>query len=101
MRKFSTWLLLNIRLKILPQKMSIQQIVTKRKGECLKDYSFFDNEPEMVVNIFPDKEKFSEYIQKDPVEKSVQCGPRYAEHEVRLINLFSISSAHTVIFVFF
>lgn len=72
--------------------MNIQNIITKRRGDLMKDYTFHDSEPELMINIFPDKEKISEYILKDPVQKSVQCGPRFAEHEVlkKCILLFLI-----------
>lgn len=65
--------------------MSLQQVIVKRKGECLKDCVFFDNEPEVLVNIIPSKEKHTEYIAKNPVNKAVQCGPSYAEHEVSTV----------------
>lgn len=64
------------------EKTCVQQVITKRKMEFMKECNFADSDVELLVDIKPDAEKYSEYIDKNPVHKSTSCRPQFAEHEV-------------------
>lgn len=69
------------------ERPCLEQIISKRKGEFMKNCNFTDNETTLLFDIPPNEEICREYIRKNNIDKSTMCGPRYAEHEVFLFKL--------------
>lgn len=69
-------------LEMVGEKPCIQQIVSKRKMDYMKECNFSDTDVELFVDIKPDPEKYSEYIEKNLVDRSTLHRPQFAEHDV-------------------
>ena len=66
--------------------MEIVHVYTKKRSEFGRQPLFADRPTQSNVSIEPDDTKRGEYIDKDPVDMAIQCGPEMSEHEVNNSN---------------
>lgn len=66
--------------------MELTYTFVKQKIDVGKLCDFSDSDSQNLVDILPDKNCYSEYVYKNPINKGVQCGQQYAEHEVMILD---------------
>ncbi|ESN96476.1 hypothetical protein HELRODRAFT_156024 [Helobdella robusta] len=61
--------------------MEIMYVYSKRRSEFGRQCSFSDRPAELLCDIPVDPVLRSSFIDKNPVDVSIDCGPSYSEHE--------------------
>ena len=62
--------------------MEIVYVYTKKRSEFGRQCNFTDRAAELHVDIVPDPTLMDNYIEKNPVDRPVQCSQEMSEHEV-------------------
>ncbi|KAK4872810.1 hypothetical protein RN001_014839 [Aquatica leii] len=62
--------------------MDLQYVYQKKRTEFGRQCLFSDKGPDLIDNYPSNKECLSQYILRDPVNQSTQCGPIQAEHSL-------------------
>ncbi|XP_013416067.1 dynein intermediate chain 3, ciliary [Lingula anatina] len=62
--------------------MEIVYVYTKKRAEFGRQCNFSDREAELHIDILPDPKESENYIERNPVDISVQCAAEMSEHEI-------------------
>lgn len=62
--------------------MEIVYVYTKKRREFGRQCNFSDQLAELLVDILPDEQLAAEYIEKNRIDRGIQCGSDMSEHEV-------------------
>ena len=55
---------------------------TKKRNEFGRQCNFSDRPAELHVDILPDESLTSNFVEKNPVDRGIQCVQEMSEHEV-------------------
>ncbi|KAF5286702.1 hypothetical protein FQA39_LY16185 [Lamprigera yunnana] len=62
--------------------MELQYVYQRKRSEFGRQCLFSDKGPDLIDNLLPNKELLQQYITRDPVCQTTQCGPTQAEHDL-------------------
>lgn len=62
--------------------MEIVHVYTKKRAEFGRQCNFSDRQAELHVDIVPDNELVSDFVERNPCHNGLQCVPEMSEHEV-------------------
>ncbi|VDP18179.1 unnamed protein product [Echinostoma caproni] len=62
--------------------MEITYVYTKKRAEFGRQCNFSDRNAELHVDILPDSELAANYIEKNPIDRGIQCSNEMSEHEI-------------------
>lgn len=63
--------------------MEIVYVYTKKRSEFGRQCNFSDRPAELHVDILPDESLLQNFMEKNPVDRGIQCVQEMSEHEVR------------------
>jgi len=67
--------------------MEIVYVYTKKRADFGRQCNFSDRPAELHVDIAPDSSLAENFIERNPVDSSLQCVQEMSEHEVIYIGL--------------
>ena len=62
--------------------MEIVYVYTKKRSEFGRQCNFSDRPAELHVDILPDESLTQNFVEKNPVDRGIQCVQEMSEHEV-------------------
>lgn len=62
--------------------MEIVYVYVKRRSEFGKQCNFSDRQAELNIDIQPNPELAQQFVERNPVDKGIQCSTSMSEHEV-------------------
>lgn len=62
--------------------MEIVYVYTKKRSEFGRQVNFHDKNAELIVDIPPNPELIKDYVERNPVNRAIQCSQEMSEHEV-------------------
>lgn len=62
--------------------MEIVYVYVKKRSEFGKQCNFSDRQAELNIDIPPNPELAEQFVERNPVDKGIQCSTSMSEHEV-------------------